>query len=234
MSYVAVDVEATGLDINRNEVVSIGAIDIETGKKFYTECRPENFESISDEALKVNGFTIDQLKEIRTTKKEALEGLIKFLDYFDDAVIVGYCVSFDVTMLYKMAQSVGIDMNRLPHKCIDNAEIVVQEFYKKRSILDKDIIIKRSGNDYVRSRHALTVLLEMENEPNPHNALNGAIYAGEIFSRIVMHEPLKSGDSQVKDIPEKVNVVDITIWDYMKNCKMVVSEYQNLFDLGRI
>ncbi len=234
MSYVAVDVEATGLDINRNEVVSIDAIDIETGKKFYVECRPENFESISEEALKVNGFTVEQLKSIQTTKKEAMEGLIKFLDGFNDAIIVGYCVSFDVTMLYKMAHSVGIEMNHLPHKCIDNAEIVVQEFYKKRSILGSDIIIKRGEKDYVRSRHALTVLLEMENEPNPHNALNGAIYAGEIFSRIVMHEPLRSGSSQIRDIPEKVNTVDVTVWDYMKDCRLVVSEYQRLFDLGKM
>lgn len=234
MSNVAVDVEATGLDINRNEIVSIGAIDIETGKKFYIECRPENFDSISDEALKVNGFSVEQLKKIGTTKKEALEGLIKFLDSFDDAVIVGYCVSFDVTMLYKMAESVGISVGRLPHKCIDNAEIVVGEFYKKRKILSDDIIIKRGGRDYVRSRHALTVLLEMENEPNPHNALNGAIYAGEIFSRIVMHEPLKSGNSQIREIPEKVHSVDITIWDYMKNCREVVSDYQNHFDSNGI
>ncbi len=230
MAYIALDVEATGLDIHKNEMVSVGAVDIETGKRFYVECKPDNFDSIDDQALKVNGFTIEQLRNIKSTKKEALEALISFLAGFDEPIIVGYYVSFDVAMLYAAAEATGIDIGSLPKKCIDDAEIVVKEFYHKSRVIPQNAVIKRGGQDYVRASQALTVLLNMENEPKPHNALNGAIYSGEIFSRIVMHKPLGSSTSPNKEIPQTVNGVDISVWDYLRNCREVASEYKSKFD----
>lgn len=230
MAYIAFDVEATGLDVYRNEIISMGAIDLESAKTFYTECRPANFRSIDPQAIEVCGFTITQLERIETTRKQALYSLIEFLGSFEDVALIGYHIQFDITMLYSMANREGLDKSALPRKCIDDAEIVFNEFYIKKKLFPSDIVIKRGGEEYIRSRHAQTVLLGIGMEPDPHNALTGAIYAGEIFSRIIFHKPLINSKLERKDIPDIVRGTDVNAQDYIKKCDDVVSDYKRRFD----
>jgi DNA polymerase III epsilon subunit-like protein len=76
------DVETTGLNYYESEIVSLAYL-IEKNGKIVKDgilyARPDDFTKISPDALKVNGFTIEQLKSF-PSQKELLESIKKILD----------------------------------------------------------------------------------------------------------------------------------------------------------
>ena len=55
---IVVDVETSGLDDEKNSLLSIGAVDFYNPKnQFYGECRVREGAEVNPEALEVNGFT---------------------------------------------------------------------------------------------------------------------------------------------------------------------------------
>lgn len=60
---ISVDLETTGLQPGKHDIASIGAVHVESGEEFYRECKIYNNTHISEKALEVNGFTEKQLRE---------------------------------------------------------------------------------------------------------------------------------------------------------------------------
>lgn len=71
-----IDIESSGLSPYKNSICSIGAVDFETNKEFYGECRVADDREINEGALKINGFTVEQLKD--PNKPTDLELFAKF------------------------------------------------------------------------------------------------------------------------------------------------------------
>jgi DNA polymerase III epsilon subunit-like protein len=98
---MVVDIETTGMDPERNSIVSIGAVDFDNPKNtFYAECRVEEGLAIDPVALQINGFRLDQIMD---PKKPEIEGLLKdFVKWskkIDERVLAGDNIWFDTGFL---------------------------------------------------------------------------------------------------------------------------------------
>lgn len=173
---IALDLETSGVEPTKNAILSIGAVDMSNPQNtFYGECRPWEGAVITEEALQVNGFTHE---EIYGREKSECELYNEFLDWTKDIInhkpiMIGQNVSFDRDFLIACGERCG---RRSPY----NFRVVdlhsVGWFY----------ISERGSRPPLNL--TLNKLLEMTGagrEPEPHNALTGAICAAEVISRML-------------------------------------------------
>jgi DNA polymerase III epsilon subunit-like protein len=112
MKILWFDCETTGLNPIQNDIISLAMIieiDGEVTDKLYLKIQPHSFENISDEALKINGFTREDLKTFLPPKeahKQIATLLAKYVDKFkkfktmeDKLIPAGYNVLFDIQFL---------------------------------------------------------------------------------------------------------------------------------------
>lgn len=102
--YVVVDTELTGLSRRRDEIVSIGAVHIKNlqimaDQTFYTLVRPEHKIDATDSTV-IHRITPQEL--IEAPKIE--EVLPEFVDFCDDALLVGHYIDLDTGFLNKECQ----------------------------------------------------------------------------------------------------------------------------------
>ena len=182
---IIVDVELSGLDAEKDSIVSIGAIDFSNPKnQFYGECKIWEGAHISDEALAINGFTKSQIQD---PKKQNDEELIKsFISWAlacPEHTFAGQNPYLDVLFIRNGAKRYHLDWP-FAARTIDQHTICYTHMVKKgiippvlnnRTDLDSDKIMKYVG---------------IPIEPHPHNALNGAKVAGEAISRLLYDKTL--------------------------------------------
>jgi len=129
MKIFWLDVETTGLDPKRNDIISLAGIIEIDGKileEFELFIQPFDWDNIEMGALKVNGFTVEQLKTFMTPK-EAHKKLINILgkyvnqyDRNDKYQFAGYNNTFDIQFMQGFFKKCGdkyfgswIDYHRL-------------------------------------------------------------------------------------------------------------------------
>ncbi len=98
------DVETTGLNPEVNDVIQVaGIFDVNTipAEEFNFYVQPFNYDQISDEALRVNGYTLDELRTFEPAHEvyRCLDGIFeRYIDRYDrddKALIGGQNPSFD-------------------------------------------------------------------------------------------------------------------------------------------
>jgi len=172
MNYYAIDVETTGLNPKESSIVSIGAVDIETGDSFYEECQIWEGAYVSDTALKINGFSEEDIHD-ESKLTEALM-ILNFFDWLrDKPMMIAQNASFDRDFIAAAADRAGIK-NPLSFRTIDIHAIVQVEMLKCKWPVPTNL----SLNECLKYFH-------MPKEPTPHNALTGAKCNAAIFNRIV-------------------------------------------------
>lgn len=114
------DVETTGLNPEKNGIIQFGAL-IEINGKIVNEIdlkiAPFPSDVIEPEALKINGYTEDEIKGIEFGHPEIFfNGLIEVLaehidryDRTDKFIVAGYNVSFDIGFLRAFFKKNGDD-----------------------------------------------------------------------------------------------------------------------------
>lgn len=112
---VSIDVETTGLDVAKDQIIAIGAVKKDCG--FYTLIRPDVVVPKKISAL--TGLTIDMLSNNGIDLKTALVQLKKFIG---SSAIVGYNVRFDETFLERDLRAMQI--SGLSNKVIDLMPVV--------------------------------------------------------------------------------------------------------------
>jgi DNA polymerase-3 subunit epsilon len=139
------DVETTGLDPLQNDILTLsGLIEID-GKivdKINLKMQPINYKSITEEALRINGMKLEEIKKFESphnAKKKLVTFFNKYVNRFDKTdkfIPAGYNVSFDVEFLFKLFQKCGdpycgsyIDYHKL-----DVASLVI--FFKIHGLFD--------------------------------------------------------------------------------------------------
>ncbi|MBI5065216.1 3'-5' exonuclease [Candidatus Woesearchaeota archaeon] len=177
---IVVDVETTGLSPEKNSIVSIGAVDFANPEnQFYGECQVWDGAEIDDFALKVNGFTEEQVKDL---SKKSLNDLVsEFLiwtEKFADKTIAGENPSFDTGFLEDSAKR--YDLNWPFGYRIVDLHTLSYSNYLSRELQPQ---IKKNKSDL--SLNKTLVYVGLPEEPNPHNALIGAKMEAEAFSRII-------------------------------------------------
>jgi len=120
MKILWLDCETTGLNPIENDVISLAMIieiNGEVKDKLYLKIKPVNPDKISDEALKINGFTREELQTF-TEPKEAHKQIVtffaKYVDKYkkfktmeDKLIPAGYNVLFDIQFLSEFFKKVG-------------------------------------------------------------------------------------------------------------------------------
>ena len=177
---IVVDVEMSGVNPNKNSIVSIGAIDFDTPvRRFYEECRVWDGAHISDEALAVNGYTKEQLLDTtKQTPEELIKNFIKWAQSCGEHTLMGQNPGTDLWFMENTANMFHIGWP-FAHRSLDLHTVCVMHMIKRgielpvennRSNINSDFIMKYVG---------------IPSEPKPHIALNGAIYEAEAFSRLL-------------------------------------------------
>ena len=215
---LVLDIEASGTEYHKHSIVSIGALDFDNpDNRFYEECKiweaadvrgtsaefvekfceqcgakcptsgqPQLRAHIMEGALKVNGFTEAEI----TDSNKKTEALIvsEFLDWsqqIGDRTITGQNPSFDRDFVKAGAERAGINWD-LAYRTIDTHSLCWMHIIKrgeqppidpehKRSALDLDAVLEYCG---------------IPKEPEPHNALTGALSHAEVASRLLFDKPL--------------------------------------------
>lgn len=188
---IILDVEATGTHPYKHSLLSIGAVDFNNPeRRFYAECRMWAGAHVMDEALEVNGFDKESLTDpAKKSEGEIVKEFFKWLFESKVHTIAGQNPSFDIDFLKAATERNHLDFP-LAHRSLDLHSVVylhmvehgiVPPVEKGRSALNSDSIMAYVG---------------IPVEPHPHNALNGALYEAEAFSRILYGKNLLSKFAQ--------------------------------------
>ena len=171
--WVAVDCETTGLDVHRDEIISIGAVRI-VGNRLLTSQRLEMLVR-PDRRLKAASVRVHGLREqdvaLGITPVEAMRRL---LDFIGSRPLVGYFLEFDVAMLNReIWRLLGV---RLPQRKLEVSAMYYE--YKNRQLPahlqggEIDLRFATMMND-------LDLPLR-----GAHDALNDAVMAGLAFVKL--------------------------------------------------
>ncbi|NCN52233.1 3'-5' exonuclease [Candidatus Parcubacteria bacterium] len=181
------DVEASGTEYGKHSIVSIGALDFDNPEnQFYGECRIWDGAHIMEGALAVNGFTEAEITD--PSKKTEAELVTEFLEWsmsLADRTLTGQNVSFDRDFIRAAAERAGLPWD-LAYRTIDTHTLCWMHIVKsgknppidaqhKRSALNLDAVLQYCG---------------IPDEPQPHNALTGAISHAEVTSRLLYGKKL--------------------------------------------
>jgi DNA polymerase III epsilon subunit-like protein len=177
---IVVDTELTGLDTEKDSLLSIGAVDLENPQnQFYGECRIWPGAHVNPVALEINGFSE---KEIQDPKKqtdgELIASFIAWALTCNEHTLAGQNPYWDMAFMRNAAKRYHLDWP-FAHRTIDQHSLaymhtvkqgIVPPVTNKRTDLDSDRIMEYVG---------------IPVEPHPHNALNGAKQAAEAISRML-------------------------------------------------
>lgn len=178
---IVVDVEASGTEAHRHSIVSVGALDFANpSNRYYEECRIWDGAHVMDEALAVNGFTKEQITD--PTKQNEADLTHSFLHWSEsvpDRTLAGQNVSFDRDFLKYAAERAGHTDWPFAYRTIDTHTLCYMHMIERgiqpplrnhRSALNLDAVMNYCG---------------IPEEPNPHNALTGALSHAEVISRLL-------------------------------------------------
>ena len=184
---LVVDVEASGTRYAQHSIVSIGALDFDNpDNRFYEECKMWDGAEIMDGALEVNGFTEAQI----TDPQKQTEGVIltKFLEWsrsIADRTLTGQNVSFDRDFLREAAYRAHLNWD-FAYRTIDTHSLCWMHIIKRGNRPPVDPQRKRSDLDL----NAILNYCGIPDEPDPHNALTGALSHAEVTSRLLFDRKL--------------------------------------------
>ena len=193
---IALDVESSGTDWNTHSILSLGAIDVDDPtNQFYDECRVWDGAKVEPEALAINGFT--ELEAKSSEKKSEAELITAFVAWATDKpqnrTFCAQNVSFDYEFVRYACKRAHIEFP-FAKRTID-IHTLAWTHMRVRGI-EPPLAKHHSA---LSSKEILTYC-GLQEEPQPHNALTGALWHAEVLSRIAYNKKLLP-DFEMYDIP---------------------------------
>ena len=108
-SYLAFDVETTGLSPESDEIIEIGALKVQDGKvcdRFITFVKPS--EPVSERITEITGITNEMLQDAAPKEKV----IPAFLDFCGDEVLIGHNLPFDYGFVRNQAKLFGLSFEK--------------------------------------------------------------------------------------------------------------------------
>ncbi len=184
---LVIDIEGSGVNYEKNSIVSLGALDLDNPtNRFYAECRVWDGAHIEEEALAVNGFTREEILD--PNKMSEAELVRNFIDWSKDLhnrTFAGQNVSYDRDMAKAAAHRAHLDWN-FAHRTIDVHTLGWMHMVKRGLVPPLDEVHHRSALNL----DALLNYCGIPEEPQPHNALTGALCHAEVISRLLHNKKL--------------------------------------------
>ncbi len=178
---IVLDVESTSLVPETGSILSLGALDLdEPTNQFYDECRIWEGAHVTDEALVINGFSQEEIRD--PSKKSEAELIAAFVAWATDRpknrILAAQNVSFDLEYVQEACKRAGIDCP-FGKRTIDTHTLVWLHMTEHGVVPPL--------NEHGHSAINLDVALQycgIPAEPKPHNALTGAYCHAEVVARI--------------------------------------------------
>ncbi len=200
---IVVDIETSGLYPWKHSILSIGAVDfLNPERKFYGECRLRKGAEIDQKALKINGFTQDDIvKDNKQSEKDLLQNFIGWVRQSENYIFGGHNIGeFDLAFINYTADRYNLD-KFWGHRCVDLHTVVYLLYL--RGIFNSENILKNKKSNI--DSDCIMRLCGIPPEPKPHNALNGAKWETEAFSRFIYGKALFS-DFSSYPVPEYLRI----------------------------
>ena len=127
-SYIAFDVETTGLNPQENEIIEIGALRVREGKvagRFMEFIRP--LSPISPSITALTGITNEMVAGARPRCSVVSD----FLDFCGEDVLIGHNVSFDYSFMKCSAAKDGLPFEKLGIDTLRIAQAVLTDLPSK-------------------------------------------------------------------------------------------------------
>ena len=127
-SYIAFDVETTGLNPLENEIIEIGALKVRDGKvaeRFMEFIKPTA--SISPAITSLTGIT----NEMVAAARPRYSVIADFLDFCEEDVLIGHNVSFDYSFMKCSAAADGLSFEKMGIDTLKIAQKVLKELNSK-------------------------------------------------------------------------------------------------------
>lgn len=184
---IVVDIEASGVEYHKHSIVSIGALDFDNPtNRFYEECRIWETAHIMPDSLAITGFTEEEINDPnKKPEGEVVRMFLEWSQHMGDRTLAGQNVSFDRDFLKTASEREGLSWD-LAHRTIDTHTLCWMHMVKRgiqppidpehrRSALNLDAVLNYCG---------------IADEPEPHNALTGALSHAEVISRLLYDKKL--------------------------------------------
>lgn len=166
---IVIDIETTGLDDRKHQMLSIGATDYSNGDTFYEECRIYEEDQIDPMSLKINGFTeVEARDPSKKTPKQLYDSFIEWTTGRSN-MLAGCGVLFDISFLKKVhngAYPQGVEFP-FHYRSIDLHSVAYSRFKKSMSLRE------------------ICNQLNIEPEPDVHNALTGSKKCFECLKKLL-------------------------------------------------
>ena len=165
--FIVFDTETTGLDMNIDRILAIGAISIfeskmDVGDSLEIYLKQEIF---NVDSVEIHGI----LKEGNTVKHTEQEAIISFLEYTKNAVLVAHHAAFDVAMINSGLKRMGLP--KLKNKVLDTG-----------MLFRKTNLCKNKKKHYSLDQLCDTFNLKKHDR---HTASGDAFLTGLIFLKIL-------------------------------------------------
>ena len=190
---IVIDIEASGTEYSKHSIVSIGALDFDNPtNRFYGECRVWDGAHMNVDSLAICGFTEAQVTDPnKIPEGELVRQFLEWSQHMGDRTLAGQNVSFDRDYLKAACEREGIAWD-LAHRTLDTHTLCYMHMVKagltppidaehRRSALNLDAVLNYCG---------------IKDEPEPHNALTGALSHAEVISRLLYDKNLLPEFSQ--------------------------------------
>lgn len=182
-SYVAIDIETTGLDPNYDEIIEIAALKIQNGSE------TDRFHSLVNPKCEIDEF-IESLTGITNAMLEAAPDLEivlpQFLEFVGDNVVVGHNVNFDVNFIYDCAENLKLKL--FTNNFVDTMRISRKLYADLKHHTLADLIVTLGVGETVE-----------------HRALADCIQTKECF------EIMRNRAGEIGGTPQKTNAIAKTI-----------------------
>lgn len=184
---IIIDIEASGTNYEKHSIVSIGAVDFDHPEnQFYGECRIWEGARIMDGALEVNGFTEAEITDAsKMTEAELVQQFLEWSQHMSDRTLAGQNVSFDRDFIKTACDRADLSYD-LAHRTIDSHSLCFMHMVKRGLTPPIDAAHRRSALNL----DAVLNYCGIPAEPDPHNALTGALCHAEVIARLLYDKKL--------------------------------------------
>lgn len=127
-SYIAFDVETTGLNPMENEIIEIGALKVRDGKvaeRFMEFIKPSD--AISPAITSLTGITNEMVADARSRCQVVGE----FLEFCGDDILIGHNVNFDYSFMKCSAAADGLSFEKMGIDTLKIAKKVLKDLESK-------------------------------------------------------------------------------------------------------
>lgn len=184
---IFVDVEASGVVYEKHSMVSLGALDFDNpNNRLYIECRIWDGAEINDESLAISGFTPEEVRSTnRIPEGEAVRQFLEWSQHMSDRTLAGQNVSFDRDFLKAAAEREGLSWD-MAHRTLDTHSFCYMHIVKRGQKPPIDEAHRRSALNL----EEVAKYCGIPAEPEPHNALTGALVHAEVTARLLYDRKL--------------------------------------------